>query len=32
MYVDLVEYSETRNYLKTVLGNIENYRRLYALP
>jgi soluble lytic murein transglycosylase len=32
MYVDLVEYSETRNYLKTVLGNIETYRRLYALP
>jgi soluble lytic murein transglycosylase len=32
LYVDLVEFAETRNYLKTVLGNIEMYRRLYALP
>jgi soluble lytic murein transglycosylase len=32
MYVDLVEYAETRSYLKNVLGNIETYRRLYALP
>jgi soluble lytic murein transglycosylase-like protein len=30
--VDLVEFSETRNYLKSVLGNAETYRRLYALP
>jgi soluble lytic murein transglycosylase len=32
MYVDLVEYAETRSYLKNVLGNVETYRRLYALP
>jgi soluble lytic murein transglycosylase len=32
LYVDLVEFSETRNYLKSVLGNAETYRRLYALP
>jgi soluble lytic murein transglycosylase len=32
MYLDVAEYAETRTYLKTVLGNIETYRRLYALP
>ncbi len=32
MYLELAEYSETRTYLETVLGNAETYRRLYALP
>ena len=32
LYVDVAEYAETRTYLKTVLGNAETYRRLYALP
>jgi hypothetical protein len=32
LYIDVAEYAETRTYLKTVLGNIETYRRLYALP
>lgn len=32
LYVDVAEYAETRNYLKTVMGNAETYRRLYALP
>jgi soluble lytic murein transglycosylase len=31
LYVDVVEFYETRTYLKTVLGNAETYRRLYAL-
>ena len=32
LYLDLAEFYETRDYLKNVLGNIEMYRRLYALP
>jgi soluble lytic murein transglycosylase len=31
MYLDLVEYQETRTYLQQVLGNAEVYRRIYAL-
>jgi soluble lytic murein transglycosylase len=32
LYLDLAEFYETRDYLKNVLGNVEMYRRLYALP
>jgi soluble lytic murein transglycosylase len=31
LYTDVVEFYETRTYLKSVLGNAETYRRLYAL-
>jgi len=32
LYLDSAEFYETRDYLKNVLGNVEMYRRLYALP
>jgi soluble lytic murein transglycosylase len=31
-FVELISYRETREYVKTVLGNYRLYRRLYAVP